>query len=251
MEGHDMPRLDLPLEDRIIPALDVDHLSSLEEVIEKLVAKRVKLFKIGLQIITGMGIPEASRFLEELDARAFFDLKLADIPNTMAKAAANAVRAGAAVINVHASTGIKGMKAVVAECGDNCEVWAVTVLTSIDNADSRRIFGGDREEAVLNLAQMAHEAGVHGLICSAQEARIIRQASELDVLSINTPAIRPEWAKSDDQSRDSITTPADALRAGANRCIIGRPLTNPPAEIGGPVKAYDLIQREIQEALNI
>lgn len=244
-----MPRLNIALEDRIIPALDVNHLAALEQVIAQLVARRVTLYKVGLQIITSMGVPEAGRFLKDLGARAFFDLKLDDIPNTMAQAAANAVKAGAAVINVHASAGVKGMKAVVAECGDSCEVWAVTVLTSLDNHSSLRIFGAEREKAVLNLAHMALDAGVHGLICSAQEATAIRREAKLGVLSINTPALRPEWAMKNDQSRDSITTPGDAIRAGADRGIIGRPLTQPPESIGGPIKAFDLIQEEIKQAL--
>ncbi len=188
--------------------------------------------KVGLEAFTAFG-PGLVEEVAAAGARVFLDLKLHDIPNTVRGAAANCARAGAAMFNVHASGGSAMMEAAVegAERGTQPgaakpKVIAVTVLTSLDASVLESLgIGVPPEDLVVRWALLAREAGLDGVVASAREAGAIRAACGPEFLIV-TPGIRPRRAAADDQKR--IVTPADAVAAGADILVIGRPITRAP-----------------------
>jgi len=199
--------------------------------------------KVGLEAFTAFG-PGLVEEVAGTGARVFLDLKLHDIPNTVRGAAANCARSGAAMFNVHASGGRAMMEAAVegAERGTppgapRPRVIAVTVLTSLDRAALEALgIPADPETLVVRWARLAQEAGLDGVVASAREAAAIRAACGPGFLVV-TPGIRPRWAASDDQKR--IVTPADAVAAGADILVVGRPITraDDPAAAAGRILA--------------
>ncbi len=183
--------------------------------------------KIGLEAFTAHG-PDLVREVCSLGPSVFLDLKLHDIPNTTARAAANCARLGAHMINVHAGGGRSMMEAAVAAVREvdstrQTKVIAVTVLTSLDGAALTEM-GIDHtsDSLVVRWAQMAQRCGIDGVVASAREAANIRRICGPDFLIV-TPGIRPSWAAGDDQRR--IVTPADAVSSGSDILVIGRPIT--------------------------
>lgn len=163
--------------------------------------------------------------------RVFLDLKFHDIPNTIAQAVRAATRLGVWMTNVHASGGGDMMRAAAeaardeaAKCGQTAPlVIAVTVLTSLADSDLARIgMAGTSDDAAARLAMAAREAGLDGVVCSAREAARIKREAGNDFLCV-TPGIRPPWSQADDQKR--TVTPAEALAAGADYLVVGRPIT--------------------------
>ncbi len=193
-----------------------------------------------------MGAPRVVGFLHELAAMVFLDGKFDDIPNTVGEAAQAASALGVEMFNVHASAGIEAMMAAVEHKG-SAKVLAVTVLTSLEENNAHLIFGGPSKAKVLQLARDAKIAGVDGIICSPQELELLGKQKELAGLMKITPGVRPEWAAAGDQKR--VMTPGDAILAGADALVIGRPLTKPPKEVGSPADAAKRIAEEITEAL--
>jgi orotidine-5'-phosphate decarboxylase len=258
--------------ERIIFALDVADTNEAMGLVEQL-ADYVGCFKIGLQRIfsmfrTGDG-PAFFNFMKEKKAGIFIDSKLDDIPNTV-KAAAEEIVAlipHPKFFNIHASAGVKAMADVVdvakkagglpaneavsdlskAASAAKVRVLAVTVLTSLDEDEAHHIYGNPSKTKVLELARDALTAKVDGIICSAQELKLLRSKKELNNLLMVTPGIRPQWAAPGDQKR--ITTPTDAIMDGADYLVIGRPIREPSAEIQFPQKAAINISAEIAEAL--
>lgn len=240
---------------RIIVALDV---SSVRQALDLVIALSdyVGGFKLGLEFINSTyydlvtkPIGDAIAVLEDLqilfhrlEGRLFWDGKLCDIPNTLAGATKPLGEMGVWMINVHASTGIEGMREVVLNSGES-KVLAVTVLTSLEENQAHLIFGSPSQVKVLQMAREAVLVGVDGIICSPQELSLLVKQPELDELIYVVPGIRPAWAAAGDQRR--ITTPADAIKDGADYLVIGRPITKPPSEIGGPVEAAKRIAEEI------
>lgn len=231
--------------DRIIVALDISSLEKAEPLVHEL-APYIGYFKIGLQLITAVGTPNAVRFLHGLHCKVFLDGKFCDIPNTVGEAAAEASSLRVGMFNVHASAGVEAMQAAVQNKKSSL-VLAVTVLTSLDDKNALYIFGKSSQTKVLQFALDAKEAGVDGLICSPQELELLGQQKELDSLLKITPGVRPKWAAANDQKR--IMTPSEAILAGADMVVIGRPITNPPKEIGTPAQAAQLINEEMALAL--
>jgi orotidine-5'-phosphate decarboxylase len=235
--------------ERIIFALDVADNIEAMGLAEKL-ANLVGCFKIGLQRIFNMfrngEWPAFRKFLNELNAEIFIDSKLNDIPNTIAGSAKEIAKLEPLFFNVHASSGIEAMKEAGKNSG-NSRVLAVTVLTSLGEDEAHHIFGNPSKTKVLELAMDARLAGIGGIICSAQELKLLRKQKELDGMLMVTPGIRPEWAAAGDQKR--ITTPREAILDGADYLVIGRPIQNPPAEVGSPEKAAIHIASEIAAAL--
>lgn len=231
--------------DKIIVALDVASLEEARPFVETL-SPYVSCFKVGLELLTSIGAPEAVRFVHDLGGEVFFDGKFNDIPNTVAGAAKAAASLGVKMFNVHASAGIEAMRAAVSNKGRS-KVLAVTVLTSIDQTLGRRIFGDDPDRKVLQFAREALEAGVDGIICSPQELPLLAREKNLDRLLKITPGVRPDWAQAGDQKR--VLTPFEAVKAGAFALVIGRPITNPPREVGSPLDAVKKISSEIEKAL--
>lgn len=232
-------------QDRIIIALDVSSLDEAESLVREL-APHVGYFKVGLQLLTSVGVPKVIDFLHDLGGKVFLDGKFNDIPNTMGEAAQMASSLGVAMFDVHASAGIEAMMAAVQHKG-NSQVLAVTVLTSLEENNVHLIFGAPSRTKVLQLARDAKIAGVDGIICSPQELELLGKQKELDGLSKVTPGVRPEWAAVGDQKR--VMTPGDAIVAGATALVIGRPITKPPKKVGKPADAAQRIVEEITTAL--
>lgn len=162
--------------------------------------------------------------LHALGLRVFVDLKLIDIPKTMRFDGSFLREAKPEIVTVMCCAGIDGMNAVKEWIGNNTEVLGVTVLTSLNEEECQAIFTCSTKAGVLRFSRMAQLAGLGGLILSPKESKIVKGRFEL-VLSINNPGIRPGWAfvAEDDQSR--ILTPCEAIKNGADRLVIGRPIT--------------------------
>ncbi len=246
--------------DRIVLPLDVSSVAEARRLVD-LLTPYVGVFKIGLEFIYSTiadlllrGDEEAIALLKEVRALAkaigaehvFWDGKLDDIPNTVKGASLATSRMGVKMFNLHASAGIEAVKAAVASKGDSL-VLGVTVLTSIGREECISVFGDKPDNKVLCFARMLSEAGADGIICSPKELAELSGATFFDSLLKVTPGVRPEWAAVGDQKR--VMTPGEAIRAGADYLVIGRPITKPPAEIGGPVEAAKKVADEIQEAL--
>lgn len=217
------------MENPIIVALDLPSPRKALKIAEEL-APVVGAFKIGKQLFISGG-PEVIRKLRATGSKVFLDLKLHDIPNTVAKAVIAATELGVQMTTVHASGG----SAMLAAAGNAAHeqaamlrgepplVLAVTVLTSMDDSDLDELgIEVGAQEQVLRLAKLAIGAGLGGLVCSPQEITMLR--TELgEEVQLVTPGIRPKSAKSDDQKR--TMTPIEAIQAGANWLVIGRPIT--------------------------
>lgn len=235
--------------ERLIFALDVDDFSAAEEWVKKLQTK-VGVFKIGKQLFTRCG-PEVVKMVQNYGGDVFLDLKYHDIPNTVAKAGVEACKLGVKIFNVHALGGEEMMRKTVAEVDTYCAktgtkrpmLLAVTILTS-STEETLRGVGIDRpvEEMVVRLAQLTKTAGFDGVVASPKEAALIRAACGED-FAIITPGVRPSFATLDDQKR--VTTPAEAIAAGATSLVIGRPIS----AASDPLEAAGMILSEIEDAL--
>lgn len=219
-----------PAKESIIVALDVETANEANEIVRELHGN-VGAFKIGLQLFTGEG-PRFVRQLVESGEKIFLDLKFHDIPNTVAKASAEAAKFGVWMFNVHASGGREMITRAVESVDEICtkqgierpKIIGVTVLTS-SNAETLKEQGiSDQPESlVVRLAKMSADCGLDGVVASANEARSIRKNIDSKNFLIVTPGIRPNNATSDDQKR--VNTPAEALSAGSDFLVIGRPIT--------------------------
>jgi orotidine-5'-phosphate decarboxylase len=220
----------------LIVALDFDSLSSAVKFATK-IADLVGMFKIGLQLFTAAG-PAAVKEVAALGPGVFLDLKFHDIPNTVAGAVLSAAAIdGVQLINVHSLGGtamlgaaVQAVNAVTAMGEDRPHVLAVTILTSMDDKAMRDVgIGGPAKTRVVKLARLAKNCGVDGVVASVQEARAIRKACGREFLIV-TPGVRPAdktagkkaVSKKYDQSRTA--TPTEAIRAGADFMVVGRPI---------------------------
>ena len=181
--------------------------------------------KVGKELFTHAG-PEIVKALHARQFDVFLDLKFHDIPNTTAQAVCAAADLGVWMVNVHASGGRKMMETCVSRlrAGNyQTQLIAVTVLTSMGREDLRDI-GLDIEpfEQVMRLAKLTQESGLDGVVCSAQEAKMLRQSLGND-FALVTPGIRPAGSNADDQKR--IVTPHQAMQDGSTHLVIGRPIT--------------------------
>ena len=215
--------------DRLICALDFPTFDEAKALVEEL-GDAVTFYKVGMELFYGAG-PDIIRYLKEKDKKVFLDLKLQDIPNTVAHSLAVLTRLGADIMNVHAVGGPKmmaeGMKAVkeaAAELGRPApKLIAVTVLTSMDEAQWKPLnYARPIGEEVLDLAALTKESGLDGVVASPREAAGIRERCGKDFLIV-TPGVRPAWAASNDQRR--IATPAAAIGNGSTHLVVGRPIT--------------------------
>ena len=192
-----------------------------------LLGERCAFYKVGSELFTVAG-PAIVRQLVDRGKRVFLDLKFHDIPNTVEKAVAAAAELGASIVTVHASGGERMIRAAVAQAGPGCEVFAVTILTSLTPADIARAWGGERRDDdltadVLRLAVLAEGAGAAGVVCSGLEAPVLRDAFG-ERLKLLVPGVRLPGSDRDDQSR--VVTPAAAARAGASYIVLGRTVTS-------------------------
>jgi len=203
------------------------------------------MFKVGSQLFTSEG-PRAVQKLAGLGFDIFLDLKFHDIPNTVAGAVAAAAKfPRVRLVDVHASGGVEMMRAAREAAGNRKSrpaLLAVTILTSLDAKALRAIdMSGSPVGRATALAQLAKSAGMDGVVASAQEVKAIRQACGPKFLIV-VPGIRPAATSANDQSR--IATPAEAIRAGADYLVVGRPITAAP----NPRSAAVAVANEIATA---
>ncbi|MDE2180787.1 MAG: orotidine-5'-phosphate decarboxylase [candidate division NC10 bacterium] len=226
----------------LIVALDVGDLASATALVEQLYPT-VTLFKVGLQLFTAEG-PRAVEAVQKRGGRVFLDLKLHDIPNTVAGAVREAARLDVAMCTLHASGGRSMLQAAaqaVAESGSNMRLLAVTVLTSLDARGLEEAVGSTLDVAtqVVRLASLAREAGMDGVVASPHEVGLLRTTLGPSMRLV-IPGIRPAWASTDDQRR--VMTPHEAALAGADYLVIGRPIT----AAADPLKATGRILDELK-----
>ncbi|MBA3652034.1 MAG: orotidine-5'-phosphate decarboxylase [Chthoniobacterales bacterium] len=206
---------------RIIVALDLPARAAVLDLVRDL-SPHPGLFKIGLQLFISAG-PDIAREVRDLGGRIFLDLKLHDIPNTVARAVESASSLGAEMLTLHLQGGRSMVEAALQAAPAEMLLLGVTVLTSADESALREIgVAATVEEQVMRLAQVAAECGLRGLVASPQELRPLRRAHGSE-MTIVTPGIRPTGTNLHDQKR--AMTPRAALEAGADYLVIGRPIT--------------------------
>ena len=228
---------------KIIVALDYADAASAMALVERLDPALCRV-KVGKELFTAAG-PELVRALAARGFEVFLDLKFHDIPNTVAAACRAAAGLGVWMLNVHASGGRRMLSAAheaLADLPRRPLLIAVTVLTSMSAEDLNETgVAGSPADQVLRLARLTQACRLDGVVCSAQEAALLR--AELGVgFRLVTPGIRPAGAEAGDQRR--VLTPAEALRAGATDLVIGRPITG----AADPLAALKQIQSDIQNA---
>lgn len=225
---------------RLIVGLDVPTVDEAEAIVARL-GGSVTFYKIGLQLIFAGGLVLAER-LAKSGKKIFLDVKLLDIDNTVEGAVGNIARMGMTFVTVHAYP--KAMRAAVAARGDaSLGLLGVTVLTSMDDGDLAAAgYAGTVDALVLRRAKDARAAGMDGIVCSPVEVAKVREAVGPGIALV-TPGIRPAGSETGDQKR--VTTPADAIRAGADYLVVARPIIRAP----DPRQAAEAIQTEIAAAL--
>ena len=227
---------------KVLIALDYDDQETALAFVKQLSPDTCRL-KVGKEMFTYFG-PEFVKELIELGFDVFLDLKFHDIPNTVAKAVTAAAKMGVWMVNVHASGGYEMMhkaKLALEEFGDRAPILiAVTVLTSMDEPELKRLgINKSPQEQGIYLAKLAKEAGLDGVVCSAQEANVLK--AELgEHFKLVTPGIRPEGSEAGDQKR--IMTPKQAIEAGSDYLVVGRPIT----KAANPVKALQDVNESIK-----
>jgi len=207
--------------DRLIVALDFPSQAKTLALVSAL-SGSVSIYKIGLQLYTVAG-PAIVQAVAATGAKIFLDLKLHDIPNTVAKAVAAAGELGVAMLSVHLSGGNAMLKAAMEAKPPNLSLLGVTVLTSATQETLGEIgVAAEMSEHVLRLAELGQQIGINGLITSPREVGLLRQRLGSEIVLV-TPGVRPAWAAADDQKR--FTTPSEAIKNGADYMVIGRPIT--------------------------
>lgn len=224
----------------ILVALDFDQSQSALQLVDRLDPQRCRL-KVGKELFTSEG-PQFVETLQNKGFDVFLDLKFHDIPNTCAKAVKAAANLGVWMVNVHASGGQRMMEAAreaLEPFQKRPKLIGVTVLTSMEQSDLAGL-GLDIEpvEQVKRLAQLTKNSGLDGVVCSAQEASMLKELCGAD-FQLVTPGIRPTFAAQGDQRR--IMTPAQAKAAGVDYMVIGRPIT----QHADPIEALSLIEQEL------
>jgi len=235
------------LKDRIIFPLDFPDIDSARKYIE-ILRDNIGLFKVGLELFVKEGPSILSIIKKEGRAKIFLDLKFHDITETVKGAMKSANALGAEFITVHCDEGRRLLESAVESASGKTKVLGVTVLTSLSGESLKEI--GMREEfqdplkLVLHRARIAKSAGCAGVVCSGLEASFVRKEFGKDFIIV-TPGIRPSWSviKNDDQQR--IVTPSDAIKAGADYIVVGRPIRTAK----DPVDAVKRIEKEIEDAL--
>ena len=213
------------MENKIIVALDFNSSSRAVEFVDNLDPKLCRL-KIGKELFTAAG-PNLVETMIKKEFDVFLDLKFHDIPNTVASAVQVAADLGVWMLNVHISGGSTMMKsakdAIISHGGCKPILIGVTVLTSISSAELSEIgINNDLKDQVVQLAKLAYQSGLDGVVCSAEEAKLLRSSMPADFILV-TPGIRREQDAAGDQKR--VITPSQAIRNGSDYLVVGRPIT--------------------------
>jgi orotidine-5'-phosphate decarboxylase len=228
----------------LIVALDVANEDKARALVREL-GETVGFYKVGKELFTAVG-PSIVHDLTASGKKVFLDLKFHDIPNTVAAAVRTAAALGVSLLTVHASGGSRMLQAAAEAASQSASkptVLAVTVLTSLTATDLEAVgVSGNVEAQVLRLAGLAVNAGCGGIVASAQEAARLRQALGTG-FTLVTPGIRSAGGIDADQAR--VVTPGDAILAGANYLVVGRPITSADY----PTEAAESIIQQIERAL--
>ncbi|MGN0894926.1 MAG: orotidine-5'-phosphate decarboxylase [Succinivibrio sp.] len=225
---------------KVIVALDYDNQESALKFVSSVNPELCKL-KVGNELFTSAGPQFVSKLVDK-GFKVFLDLKFHDIPNTVAKACSAAARMGVWLVNVHASGGPVMMKAAseaLDAFNERPKLIAVTVLTSMDKDQLSSVgIGCEPKSQVLQLAKLAKECGLDGVVSSAKEVSLIKQYMGVPFICV-TPGIRPAGSEIGDQRR--IMTPEDAVKAGSDYLVIGRPITQSSDPVETLTKINDSI----------
>ena len=234
------PHLDIPPSQRLIVALDVPDAGAARSLVEEL-GDAVHFYKIGLELAASGSYFELLDWLVGSGKRVFADLKLYDVPATVAAAVRQLSTWGASFLTVHGDRSI--MEAAASE-KRHLQILAVTVLTSMDSEDLKQMgIGLDVQSLVLQRAKLAMATGCDGVIASGLEAAQLRETLGPEAIIV-TPGIRPASERTDDDQK-RIVTPGQALKNGASFIVVGRPIRNAPS----PRQTAEAIQAEIAAAL--
>lgn len=243
-----MQTINKNIKEKIVLALDVDTLDEAKSLILEL-KDFVGVFKVGLQLYTQNG-NEIIDFMKEQGLEFFLDVKLMDIPNTVAKASENIVKRGARFFNIHTLGGVEMMKQCVKSAKSTALelnqkeplILGVTILTSISDEvlENELEINHKASDYVLKLAKLAKNSGLDGVVASTWEAKKIKEICGTD-FKVLCPGIRPEWSLKNDQKR--AATPSVALQEGADFLVIGRAVT----AAADKTKAMEMIYEEMEE----
>lgn len=232
--------------DRIIVALDTDSRATALSLVRRLKAQ-VGVFKIGSQLFTAEG-PEIVREIIEMGEKIFLDLKFHDIPNTVARAVSVAAGMGISMLTLHTLGGLSMLESAARQIRDSHKasekplLLGVTVLTSMSDTDLEEVgVYAEAETQVVLLAGIALKAGLDGVVASPKELPRLRQEYG-PALKLVVPGIRPSGSDSHDQTR--IANPAEAIQAGADYLVIGRPITASSDPSGSVQQIIEMIERE-------
>lgn len=225
-------------ESRPVIALDFPNFETVKKFLAQFPAEESLYLKVGMELYYATG-PEIVSYLKDLGHSVFLDLKLHDIPNTVKSAMKVLSHLGVDMTNVHAAGGVEMMKAAREGLGKEAKLIAVTQLTSTSEEQMRDFqnIQTSLQESVIHYAKKTAEAGLDGVVCSAQEVKLIKEATSKDFICL-TPGIRPAGAAVGDQKR--VMTPADAYQIGSDYIVVGRPIT----QATDPVAAYHAIKDE-------
>lgn len=225
-------------ETRPIIALDFPSFDQVKSFLARFPSDEKLYVKIGMELYYAVG-PEIVRYVKSLGHSVFLDLKLHDIPNTVRSAMAALATLGVDMTNVHAAGGVEMMKAARDGLGTETKLIAVTQLTSTSEEQMKEFQNIQTSlvESVVHYAQKTAEAGLDGVVCSAQEVELIKKATPADFVCL-TPGIRPSGAEVGDQKR--VMTPSAARAIGSDYIVVGRPIT----QAHDPVQAYRDIKDE-------
>lgn len=239
----------MPVRDKLILALDLNEKKLALEVVDKF-SDHINTFKVGLELFVSAG-PSVVDEINRKGKRVFLDLKFHDISNTTSRAAIAAARLGVYMFNMHANGGLEMMKICRESVAETClkegierpRMIGVTVLTGLtpDALKNELSVAHSIRTHVKQLAKLAIDAGLDGVVASGHETSMIRDHFGKDFVIV-TPGIRTSWSPPDDQRRTS--TPREAIKAGADFIVLGRAVLNQP----DPLKALELISAEILTA---
>jgi orotidine-5'-phosphate decarboxylase len=230
----------IPAVERVIVALDVPDMAGLTGFLDRLEG-RPRFYKVGLELFVSEGTA-AVEAVQKRGGKVFLDLKLHDIPETVARAVASSKSSGAELLTVHTAGGFEMMRRAAEVAAGKPGILGVTVLTSLSEEDLRADgISGTMREAVVRRAKLAEKAGARGIVCSPQEVVDVRAAS--DALALVVPGVRPAGAALGDQKR--VATPASAIAAGADYLVVGRPIR----DAHNPAEAFAAVLGEVAAAL--
>ena len=225
-------------EHRPVIALDFPSFEAVKKFLALFPAEESLYLKVGMELYYAAG-PEIVSYLKGLGHSVFLDLKLHDIPNTVKSAMKVLSQLGVDMTNVHAAGGVEMMQAAREGLGSQAKLIAVTQLTSTSEAQMQEFqnIQTSLQESVIHYAKKTAEAGLDGVVCSAQEVQVIKQATNPEFICL-TPGIRPRGTEAGDQKR--VVTPGEAYQIGSDYIVVGRPIT----QAEDPVAAYHAIKDE-------